>query len=153
MENHIPFMERALELAALAGSLGEVPVGAVVVMDGVIVAEGYNRRELDASCLAHAELLALRDACQKLGRWRLNGAVVYSTLEPCIMCAGALLHARVEQVVYGAKDAKFGGIESLYTLASDPRLNHRIKVLGNVLADESITLLKEFFIALRAPIV
>lgn len=153
MNTHIPFMERALELAIQAGSLGEVPVGAVVVMDGVIVAEGYNRRELDASCLAHAELLALNHACQKLGRWRLSGATVYSTLEPCIMCAGALLHARVDQLVYGAKDAKFGGIESLYTLASDVRLNHRIKVVGNVLADESIALLKDFFVALRTPIV
>lgn len=142
-------MERALELAKLSASIGEVPVGAVVVMEGAIVGLGLNRRELMNSCLAHAEVSAIADASINLGKWRLTGATVYSTLEPCIMCAGAMLHARIDCLVYGALDPKFGAIESLYSLASDQRLNHRFHCVGGIMAVESAQLLKEFFLGLR----
>lgn len=149
MDTHHKFMVKALELAKIADSLGEVPVGCVVVLDGTIIGQGFNRRELDACCLSHAELLALKNACQTLGRWRLTDAIVYSTLEPCIMCAGALVHARIAQLVYGAADPKFGGIESLYSMASDSRLNHRFTFTAGVMAAESAQLLKDFFSKLR----
>ncbi len=146
---HRKFMEHALELAKMCQRLGEVPVGALVVVDGEIVAKGQNFRELMTSCLEHAEIRALSLACRTLGRWRLTDATVYSTLEPCIMCAGALLHARVKRLVYGAKDPKFGAIESLFTLAADPRLNHRIEVVSDVMGEVSAQLLKDFFGNLR----
>lgn len=149
MDVHHQFMAKALELAQTAGALGEVPVGSIVVMNGTIVGQGFNRRELDACCLSHAELLALKNASQTLGRWRLTDAVVYSTLEPCIMCAGALVHARVTHLVYGAADPKFGAIQSLYTMASDVRLNHRFTFTAGVMAAESVQLLKDFFKGVR----
>src|SRR5262245_56510529 len=131
---HEAFMTKALSLAKLAADLGEVPVGALVVINGEIVGQGYNRREMDNSVLAHAELMALKEASSKLGSWRLAKATVYSTLEPCIMCAGALVHARIEHLVYGAKDPKFGAIESLYQISQDKRLNHRFETTSGVLA-------------------
>lgn len=143
------FMKEALKLAAISAGLGEVPVGAVVVIDDCIVGTGFNRRELFTSAVEHAELNAIRDACQKLGRWRLLDAVVYSTLEPCIMCAGALVHARIRGLFYGAADAKFGGIESLYQIGSDPRLNHQFQAASGLMAKESAQMLKEFFRDLR----
>ena len=144
------FMARALELARIASHIGEVPVGAVLVIDGAIVAESYNRRELCASVLEHAELSALSMASQKLGRWRLTDTTLYSTLEPCVMCAGALVHSRVARVVYGAKDSKFGGIESLYSIGKDARLNHQFSVLGGVLEQECAAIMRSFFVQLRA---
>ena len=138
-------MSRALELARLAASLGEVPVGTVIIIGDKIIAEAYNKKELMNSCLAHAEIIALGQACEYLGRWRLSDATVYSSLEPCLMCAGALLHARINQLVFGAHDLKFGAIESLYNLSNDTRLNHRFSYISGVLAEESARLLKSFF--------
>jgi tRNA(adenine34) deaminase len=149
-ENDYNFMRQALRLAAQAAALGEVPVGAVVVCDNVVIAEAYNEREGRPSALAHAELTALAAACSALGRWRLNGCTLYVTLEPCVMCAGALVQARVDRVVYGAVDAKAGAVESLYEVLSDARLNHRPVVDGGVLASECGALLSDFFRARRA---
>jgi len=142
-------MSRALELARLAGSLGEVPVGAVIVVAGEIIAEGYNCRELRHSCIAHAEIMALSNACERLGRWRLSDARVYSTLEPCFMCAGALVQARIGHLVFAAHDPKFGAIESLYNLGNDKRLNHRFSYSSGMRAQESVALLKLFFVKRR----
>jgi tRNA(adenine34) deaminase len=150
MRTHEFFMGKALEQARAAAEIGEVPIGAVVVCDGEIVAVGSNRREIDADPTAHAELIAVRQAASVLGRWRLEGCTVYVTLEPCPMCAGALHAARVDACVYGAVDPKAGALGTLYDIASDARLNHRYEVTAGVLADESSALLKEFFAGLRA---
>lgn len=139
------FMARALELARLSETLGEVPVGAVVVVADRVVGEGFNRRELYRSCLAHAEMMAIAQASENLGRWRLSDATVYSTLEPCIMCTGALLHARIKRLVFGAFDPKFGAVVSLYNLGSDPRLNHRFIHESGLLAEKSAEMLRLFF--------
>jgi len=143
-------MERALELAREAARLGEVPVGAVAVKDGAVVGEAFNRREVDRDPLAHAELLALGQAARRLGAWRLSGVTLYVTLEPCAMCAGALVQARVTRLVFGARDPKAGAVGSLYDLARDPRHNHRVEVTAGVLDEESGALLKDFFRELRA---
>jgi len=141
----VSYMRQALVLAARAASLGEVPVGALVVNESGVIAEAYNERETMPSALAHAELTALRLACEKLGRWRLSGCTLFVTLEPCVMCAGALVQSRIDRVVYGAVDAKGGAVESLYKVLADPRLNHRPVVLGGVLADECGAILSAFF--------
>ena len=143
-------MERALELAREAARLGEVPVGAVAVKDGAVVGEAFNRREVDRDPLAHAELLALGQAARRLGAWRLTGVTLYVTLEPCAMCAGALVQARVTRLVFGARDPKAGAVGSLYDLARDPRHNHRVEVTAGVMEEESGALLKDFFRGLRA---
>lgn len=144
------FMRLALDAARAAELIGEVPIGAVVVFDGAVVATGFNRREIDADPTAHAELLAVREAARVLGRWRLEGCTVYVTLEPCPMCAGALHAARVDRCVYGAVDPKAGALGTLYDIASDERLNHRYEVTAGVLAEESAALLRAFFAGLRA---
>lgn len=143
------FMRQALALAERAAALGEVPVGALVVLDGQVVASAYNERESRPSALAHAELTALAAACEKLGRWRLSGCTLYVTLEPCVMCAGALVQSRVDRVVFGATDPKAGAVASLYNVLSDSRLNHRPEVVGGVLADECGEVLRTFFRARR----
>jgi len=145
-------MGLALEQARAAEALGEVPVGAVVVVDGAVVAAAHNRREADHDPTAHAELLALRDACRAAGSWRLPGATVVATLEPCPMCAGALLGARVARVVFGAPDPKAGALGSLYNLGADPRLPHEYEVRAGVRADECGELLRSFFAARRDPL-
>jgi tRNA(adenine34) deaminase len=150
MTTHEIFMTRALELAAIAADLGEVPVGAVIVQNQQIIAEGYNRRELLHSSLEHAEMHALAIASERLGRWRLNDITMYSTLEPCLMCAGALMHSRVSLVVYGAKDPKFGAIDSLYQVGRDKRLNHLFPSINGVLEEKCADMLKSFFRKLRA---
>ncbi|HEY1116863.1 MAG TPA: tRNA adenosine(34) deaminase TadA [Acidimicrobiales bacterium] len=142
-------MGLALAEARQAGDEGEVPVGAVIVVDGVVVARGRNRRQADADPTAHAELLALRAACADAGSWRLPGAHVVVTLEPCPMCAGALLAARVARVVFGAPDPKAGALGSLYNLGADPRLPHEFEVHGGVRAEECGALLTDFFDARR----
>lgn len=142
-------MARCLELAAAAATADEVPVGALVVVDGVVVGEGQNRVEALRSPLAHAELLAVQAALAAVGQKRLPSAVVYCTLEPCFLCAGALLHARVAKVVFGARDPKFGAVRSLATLLEDPRLNHRCTVVEGVGASASAELLRAFFRAKR----
>jgi tRNA(adenine34) deaminase len=140
-----PMMHRALELAQLATQHDDVPVGCVVVVDGRIVGEGENRRELDRDPTAHAEVVALRRAASEVGTWRLENATVYVTLEPCTMCAGALLNARVGRVVFGAYDEKAGACGSRYNVLNDPRLLHEAEVRGGVCAEESAALLQEFF--------
>ena len=138
-------MGMALDEARLAGEAGEVPVGAVVVVGGQVVARGHNRRQADHDPTAHAELLALRSACADAGSWRLPGAQVVVTLEPCPMCAGALLAARVARVVFGAPDPKAGALGSLYNLGADPRLPHELEVRAGVRAQECGALLEQFF--------
>jgi tRNA(adenine34) deaminase len=138
-------MSRALELAAEAGHLGEVPVGALVVRTGRIIAQAYNLRETLRDPTAHAERLALTWAGRALGSWRLDACVLYVTLEPCAMCAGAIVLSRIARLVYGATDRKGGACESLYRLASDPRLNHRPAITSGVMAAECGEILTEFF--------
>jgi tRNA(adenine34) deaminase len=142
-------MAEALEEARHALELGEVPVGAVVVREGEILGRGYNRREIDGDPLAHAEVLAIRQAAAAIGGWRLSGTTLYVTLEPCAMCAGALVLARVERLVYGADDPKAGFCRSLGNLVQDPRLNHRLEVAAGLMEEESAALLRGFFASLR----
>jgi tRNA(adenine34) deaminase len=143
------YMRLALEEARAARDEGEVPIGAVVVCDGAVVARAHNRRENDRDPTAHAELLAIRAAAGSLERWRLSDCTVYVTLEPCPMCAGAMHQARIARLVYGAPDPKAGAVGTLYDLSDDERLNHRFDVTTGVLADESAALLKAFFGRLR----
>jgi tRNA(adenine34) deaminase len=143
------FMQQALALAREAEALGEVPVGAVAVHEGKVVGTGFNRREVDRNPLAHAELMALDAASKSLGAWRLTGVTLYVTLEPCAMCAGALVQSRVTRLVFGTMDPKAGAVGSLYNLAEEPRHNHRLQVTSGILADESRLLLKSFFERLR----
>ena len=144
------FMAEALKLAATAAGLGEVPVGAVAVKDGQIIGRGYNRREIDRDPFSHAEFNAMREAAQAVGAWRLTGVTVYVTLEPCAMCAGALVQSRVSRLVFGAMDPKAGAVGSLYNLAADPRHNHRVEVTGGVMSEACSQALKNFFASLRA---
>ena len=139
-------MRRALELAAAATRSGDVPIGAVVLdADGVVVGEGANVRERDGDPTGHAEMVALRAAAERLGGWRLTGCTLVVTLEPCTMCAGATVLARVDRLVFGAYDEKAGAVGSLWDVVRDRRLNHRPEVLGGVLAEESTALLDAFF--------
>ena len=138
-------MAVALEEAEQAGAAGEVPIGAVVLVNGRLVAQAGNRRERDRDPTAHAEVLALRAAAAELGTWRLSGATLVVTLEPCPMCAGALLAARVEHVVFGAANTDSGACGTLYNLCADPRLNHEAEVVAGVRAEASAALLDRFF--------
>src|SRR6266513_728170 len=146
------FMTLALAEAAIAVGHGDVPVGAVVVSpDGAVLARRHNERELAGDPTAHAELLALRDAAARHGGWRLDGCTLVVTLEPCPMCAGAALAARIATVVFGAADPKAGACGSLYNLAADPRLNHEFAVVQGIGAEDASALLQAFFTARRAP--
>jgi tRNA(adenine34) deaminase len=138
-------MREALAEARRALQAGEVPVGAVVAVDGVVVGRGHNQPIVAGDPTAHAEVIALRQAARACGNYRLTGATLYATVEPCPMCAGAALQARVARLVYGAADVKAGAVESLFRLLDDPRLNHRVRVTAGVLADESAALLSRFF--------
>ena len=140
----IIYMKRALELAKRAGELGDVPVGAVIVKDGQIIAEGYNERVVCGSAVSHAEVVAIERACRSLGSWRLGGCTLYVTLEPCPMCAGAIINSRVERVVFGAKDSKAGCFGSLINFNSYP-FNHKPTLTEGVCADDCARLLSEFF--------
>jgi tRNA(adenine34) deaminase len=148
-EGHLLWMEVALEEARRGGETGEVPVGAVLVRDGTVLASAHNQPIALQDPTAHAEILVLRAAGRQVGNYRFPGATLYVTLEPCVMCAGALLHARLARLVYGAADPRGGGVESLYRLLGDPRLNHRVEVVSGVRAGESLVLLQEFFLARR----
>jgi len=139
----------ALELAAQAAATGEVPVGAVVVRDGVVVGRGYNQPVSSADPSAHAEVMALRDAGRTLGNYRLPGCDLYVSLEPCVMCSGAIMHARVSRVIFGASDLKTGACGSVVNLFAEARLNHHATVTGGVMAAESVGLLQNFFAARR----
>ena len=142
-------MQLALAEARAALVHGDVPVGAVVVRDGVVIAARHNERELTGDPTAHAEVLAVRDAALVIGHWRLLDCTLYVTLEPCVMCAGALVNARIGRVVYGATDPKAGAVESVYRVLGDERLNHRPPVLGGVSEDVCGELLKSFFASRR----
>jgi len=142
-------MRLALEEAVAAEAHGDVPIGAVVVRDGEVIARRHNERELTGDPTAHAEVLALRDAAAVVGHWRLLDCTLYVTLEPCVMCAGALVNSRIGRVVYGATDPKAGAVASLYEVCADERLNHRPPVEAGVLAGECGALLKAFFAARR----
>jgi len=138
-------MRRALVLATRAEAEGEVPVGAVLVRDGAIVAEGWNRPIAAHDPTAHAEIEAMRAGARVLGSYRLTGSTLYVTLEPCPMCAVAMVHARIERLVFGAWDSRFGAAGSVFNLVNAPQLNHRVDAFGGVLADECGALLREFF--------
>ena len=143
------FMGEALAEAATAGALGEVPIGAVVVWEGRVIARGHNRREYLRDPTAHAEAEALRQAARVVGGWRLLGCTLYVTLEPCVMCAGALVQARVPKLVYGAPDPKAGAAGGVVDVLRDPRFNHVVEVVGGVREAECGALLREFFAGLR----
>lgn len=142
------FMKLAIEQARLAAQLGEIPVGAVVVKDGQVIGRGYNRREVDSSATAHAEVLAIEDACRALGTWRLTDCELYVTLEPCPMCAGAIINSRLDRVVFGAYDQKAGSVVSVMEMFSHP-YNHIPEYTGGVLETECAGLLSDFFRELR----
>lgn len=143
------YMRVALAEADAAATEGEVPIGAVVVCDGQVVARAHNRRELDLDPSAHAEFSAMVAASRALGRWRLSGCTVYVTLEPCLMCAGLMVNARIDRCVFGASDPKGGALGTLYDVSHDPRLNHEFEVTPGVLADEAASQLRAFFRARR----
>lgn len=143
------WMRRALELARRAGEAGEVPVGAVLVRDGEVIGEGHNRPIAGHDPTAHAEILALRAAAARLGNYRLPGTTLYATLEPCVMCAGAIIHTRVQRVVFGARDPKGGAAGSVFDVLGSDRLNHRVAVEEGLLASDCAILLETFFQARR----
>lgn len=145
-------MQQAIALARQALELGEVPIGCVIVHEptGRAIGYGYNRRQIDNDPTAHAEILALRQAARALGHWRLLDCAIYVTLEPCPMCAGAIINARVPRLVYGCDDPKAGAVRTLYQLCEDGRLNHRVQVQTGVLSDECAALLQDFFRTQRA---
>lgn len=139
------WMQRALELARHAGSLGEVPIGAVLIKDDQIVGEGFNSPISQQDPSAHAEIVALRDAARRLGNYRLLNTTLYVTIEPCVMCAGALVHARVNEVVFGADEPRTGAGGSVFDILQSSKLNHQVTVRGGVMASESASLLQQFF--------
>ncbi|MCL4521745.1 MAG: tRNA adenosine(34) deaminase TadA [Firmicutes bacterium] len=142
----VQLMRLALEQAEVAARVGEVPVGAVLMSSsGLVIARNYNRRESDHDPTAHAEMLTIREAAEILGRWRLTGTVLAVTLEPCLMCAGAIILARISRLIYGASDPKTGAVSSLFTTLNDSRLNHQVVVEGGLLAESSRELLQAFF--------
>ncbi|MBU0730417.1 MAG: tRNA adenosine(34) deaminase TadA [Proteobacteria bacterium] len=146
MDSDSKYMEMALEEAAMAAERGEVPVGAVIVdQDGVILAQDGNRSIELSDPAGHAEILVMRAAGEKTGNYRLAGLSLYVTLEPCVMCAGAMVHARISRLIYGASDPKAGAVESLYGIGRDGKLNHALEVTGGVWADQASSMLKDFF--------
>lgn len=142
-------MRLALAEAELAIPHGDVPIGALVLVEGEVIASRHNERELTGDPTAHAEVLAMRDACERLGTWRLDNATLISTLEPCTMCAGAALNARIQKVVFGAADLEAGAVGSVYNFGVDPRLRHTFDVQHNVLGEECAQSLSSFFASLR----
>ena len=149
MELDQHYMSLAIEEANKAGAKGEVPIGAIIVHNGNVIARAHNLRETTRNAVTHAELMAIQQACEALDNWRLEDTILYVTLEPCPMCAGAILQSRIPRVVYGARDAKAGCVDSLYRLLNDERFNHQCEVKENVLADECGGLLSQFFRDLR----
>ena len=142
------FMREALNLAKIAASEGEVPVGAVIVKDGKIIAKGKNEREKKQNALSHAEIEAINNACKELGSWRLDGCEMYVTLEPCPMCAGAIINARIKTLIFGAYDSKMGSIDSVINLCDYP-YNHKVEVYGGICEDKALAVLQDFFKDLR----
>jgi tRNA(adenine34) deaminase len=148
-ESELRFMVMALDMAEKAAESGETPVGAVVALNGQVIGTGFNRVEVEQDACAHAEIIAMREASRKMGSWRLSGSTVYVTLEPCIMCAAAMIHTRVGRLVFGAHDERWGGFGSLFDLAHDPRINHEVEVIPGVMAKEAAHLLRSFYRRLR----
>ena len=148
-EKDLEFMQLALEQAKLAPSLGEVPIAAVLVLDGQVLAQVHNYREAWQDPTAHAEVVAIREAATRLGTWRLTGTTLYVTVEPCSMCAGAIIQSRIARVVFGARDPKAGACGSVFNIPAERRLNHRVQVFGGVLERESQELMQNFFRRLR----
>lgn len=144
-EQDIYFMSLALEEAQLAFNEGEIPVGAVLVKDGNIMAKGHNRKEASNDPTSHAEILVLRTGALRTGNWRLSDAILYVTKEPCVMCAGAMINARLGKLVYGCRDEKGGAVNSLYNLLSDSRLNHQVEIIYGVLEEKCADILHRFF--------
>ena len=148
-DKDLEYMRLALEQAGLAPSLGEVPIGAVLVQDGQVLAQVHNFREVWQDPTAHAEIVAIREAAGRLGTWRLTGATLYVTVEPCSMCAGAIIQSRISRLVFGARDPKAGACGSVFNLPEERRLNHKVEVTGGVLERESQELIQTFFRTLR----
>lgn len=146
---HEGYMKEALRQAKRAAALGEVPIGCVIVRDGQIIGRGYNRRNTDKSTLSHAELTAIRRASKKTGDWRLENCTLYVTLEPCQMCAGAIVQARIPEVIIGCMNPKAGCAGSVYNLLQEPAFNHQVRIFSGVLQEECSRILKNFFIRLR----
>ncbi len=149
MDNDKKYMQMALAEARKAYQQAEVPIGAVVVCNGRVVGRGFNRREQTQDPTSHAEMIALREAAAEEGSWRLEECELYVTLEPCPMCAGAILQSRLKRLIFAARDPKAGAVESLYQLLNDDRFNHQVEVVGGILEEEAAQLLKEFFRELR----
>lgn len=149
-EHDLTYMRLALETARAAAVIDEVPIGAVLVHEGQVLGTAHNYRELWQDPTAHAEIVVIREAAARLGSWRLTGATLYVTLEPCTMCIGAMLLARISRLVFGAADPKAGACGSIFTIPEEPRLNHRVEVTGGLLAEDSQALLQSFFRALRS---
>lgn len=143
-------MQAALEQAALAKALGEVPIGAVIVLDGEIIGRGYNLRETSNDPTSHAEMVAIRQAAEHIGHWRLLESTLYVTLEPCVMCMGAIILARIPRLVYACRDPRAGAVGSIYDFAQDERFNHKVEVTEGVLGEECSEMLSGFFRELRA---
>ncbi|OUO47609.1 tRNA adenosine(34) deaminase TadA [Megasphaera sp. An286] len=139
------YMGKAIEEAKIAAAVGEIPVGAVVIYQKKAIARAYNLRETLPCATAHAELLAIEKACRALGRWRLTGCTLYVTVEPCPMCAGAIVNSRLDRVVYGCDDPKGGAVRSLFQIVDNPALNHRVEVTAGVRADECAAIMRDFF--------
>lgn len=148
-DKDLEYMRLALEQAGLAPALGEVPIGAVLVQDGQVLAQVHNFREVWQDPTAHAEIVAIREAASRLGTWRLTGATLYVTVEPCSMCAGAIIQSRISRLVFGARDPKAGACGSVFNLPEERRLNHKVEVSGGVLERESQELIQTFFRRLR----
>ena len=148
-DKDLAYMRLALEQAGLAPALGEVPIGAVLVQDGQVLAQVHNFREVWQDPTAHAEIVAIREAAGRLGTWRLTGATLYVTVEPCSMCAGAIIQSRVSRLVFGARDPKAGACGSVFNLPDERRLNHRVEVIGGIMERESQELMQAFFKRLR----
>jgi tRNA(adenine34) deaminase len=143
------WMRMALQEARKGYRLGEVPVGAVIVLDGQLLGRGFNQTEKLKDPTAHAEILAITSACEAIGDWRLEGATLYCTLEPCSMCAGAAVLARIKKIIFGASDPKFGACGSIFNIPIEPRLNHRIEIEGGVMADDVGEMMRNFFREIR----
>jgi len=143
------FMRKAIDLARAAEAGGEVPVGAVIVRDGAIIGRGHNAPITRCDPTAHAEMIAIREAAQALNNYRLEGATLYVTMEPCVMCAGAIVHARVKRLVFGTRDLRFGGVRGVFRIADSELLNHRVDIVEGVLAADCLAMIREFFAVRR----
>lgn len=149
MDNHLKYMQLAFAQAEKAFDIMEVPVGAVIIKDDIVIGAGYNKKETNKSPISHAEIEAIQEACKNINDWRLNGTSLYVTVEPCIMCAGAILHARIDKVYFGVKEPKFGGVVSQAHIFDINEMNHRVEYFSGLMSDEITLLMKSFFKKLR----